>query len=172
VRTIKSRNGDDDLVIDFDFGDDYLSRFDFELTPTLKLSYSGGVSFASRTSGAGVVNRSRISLEQIWKKARLTAGFRHGLTSSLGVSGTSRTTAVFGDFTIRFSRSLSGVLSATYSNFDTDDDSFNTVRANVSLQYWILYWLRADFKYGFAMRDGGGREFRQHCNWRQRESQQ
>jgi len=110
VRHIQSRNGDDDLVIDFDFGDDYLTRFDFQLTPTLKLSYGTGVSFASRTGGAGVVNRSRISLQQIWKKARLTAGFRHGLTTSLGVSGTSRTTTVFGDFTMRFTQSLSGFL--------------------------------------------------------------
>lgn len=150
VRNIRSRNGDDELVIDLDLGNDTVTRFDFQLTPTLKLSYGSGVSF-----GPAIVNRSSISLEQIWKKARLIAGLRHGLTNSLGVSGTSRTTTVFGDFNMQFTRSLSGDLEAIFSNFDTDDGSFNTLRANAGLEYWVLYWLRADLKYSYSMRNGG-----------------
>ena len=99
----------------FDFGDDYFSNTKIELTPTLTLTLSTGLSFNAGSDGPSIANNSNVTLTKLWETATFTIGGRKGLTGSLGVAGISDTTTIFTTFNIRLSERLSGSVGADYS---------------------------------------------------------
>jgi len=155
VRIIDSRNGDNDIVHNFDIGDDYFSKFKIKLDPTTTLSASTGVGFSTRGGNPRAVNNLNLTLIKIWRTAQFSVGVRRGLTGSLGVSGLSTTTRAFTNFNIRLTRDLTGNAGANFTYFDTDDVDFSTIRASAELQYWITSWLSSTLRYIHARRKGG-----------------
>ncbi len=155
INIINSRNGDDNVIHNFDIGDDYFSTFKIKLDPTLTLSASSGISLNTGSSGSRVVNNLNLSLIKIWQTAQFTAGLRRGLTGSLGVSGLSETTSLFSNYNIRLTRFLTGIVGANYSFFDTDDVDFSILQASAGFQYWITSWLSSNLRYSHRLRDGG-----------------
>ena len=152
---IKTRDGEDNVVHNFDFGDDYFSNTKFQLTPTLTLAFSSGISFNAGGDGPRVANNSSLNLTKVWETATFTLGGRKGLTSSYGISGISDTTTFFTTFNMRITERLSGNVGADYSLFDTDDVKFNTLQANAGLQYAITHWLCSSLSYSHRRRDSG-----------------
>jgi len=158
-----SRGGKDDVVHNFDIGSDYLSNYKIQLTPTLTFSASGGISTGSR----GVRPRGSLILTKLWPAASVTAGLTSQVTSTLGLSGSSRstdvsglsqTTDVFSSASISFTEYLSGIAAANFSHFDTFDseaESFNVFQARVGVQYLITSWLSSDLTYTYRWRDRG-----------------
>ena len=146
-----SRNGDDGIVHNFDFGDDYFTsqQMRIELTPTLVLSASTGLSINTSTSGPAVANNSTVTLTKLWETAALTAGLRKGLTPSFGISGVSDTTSFFAGFNIQLAEKLFGLASMDYSFYDTDDVNFKTLDTSATLQYVITTWLSSSLSYRY-----------------------
>ena len=155
IRIINSRNGDDNVIHNFDIGDDYFSAFKIQLAPTLTLSASTGISLNTGGGGPRIVNNLNLTLIKIWRTAQVTSGVRRGLTGSLGVSGPSQTTSLFSNFSILLTRFLTGNAGVNYSLFDTDDVDFNTLQAHAGFQYWITNWLSSNLMYSHRLRDGG-----------------
>jgi hypothetical protein len=157
IQIINRREGGNDVVHDFDFGDDYFDTYQFELllAPTLTLSGSTGLSIGTGTGGVRVANNSNLLLVKLWQLASFTAGARRGLTSSFGISGPSLTTTVFSNFNIRLTERLTGSASVNFSLFDTDDGNFKTFDASAGLQYWITTWLSSSLRYSHNFFDSG-----------------
>lgn len=152
----KSRNGDDDGVIhNFDFGDDYFSNYNLQLTPTLSLTASTGLSFNAGNDGPKITNNTNITVTKLWETAVLNAGLRKGLTPSFGVSGISDTMSLFSNFAFRFTEKLSADADVTWSMYDTEDVKFKTFQAGMGLQYTITSWLSTALNYRFRWIDGG-----------------
>lgn len=152
----KSRNGKDDGIIhNFDFGDDYFSNYTLQLTPTLSLAASSGLSFNAGNGGPKIANNTNITITKLWETAVLNAGFRKGLTPSFGISGISDTTSIFTNFIFRFSERLSTNADANFSFFDTKDVNFKTFQAGAGLQYAIASWLTSALNYRFRWIDSG-----------------
>ena len=157
------RNGEGTVVHNFDFGSDYFSNYEIQLTPTLTFSASGGISTGSR----GVRPRGSLILTKLWPAASVTAGLRSSVTSSLGLSGLSQstddsglsqTTVFFSSASISFTEYLTGISAANFSHFDTLDseaESFNVFQARVGVQYLITSWLSSDLTYTYRWRDRG-----------------
>ncbi len=158
------RNGEGTVVHNFDFGSNYFSNYEIQLTPTLTFSASGGISTGSR----GVRPRISAIFTKLWPTASVTAGLRSSVTSSLGLSGLSQstddsglsqTTVFFSDASISFTEYLTGIAATNFSHFDTLDsgaESFNVFEAQVGVQYLITYWLSSNLAYTFRWRDSEG----------------
>jgi hypothetical protein len=155
LEIIKTRDGENNVVHNFDVGDDYFSNTKIELTPTLTLTLSTGLSFNAGGDGPSIANNSNLTLTKLWETAMFTIGGRKGLTGSHGVAGISDTTSFFTTFNIRLTERLSGNFGADYSLFDTDDVNFNTMQVNAGLQYAITSWLCSSLGYGHRRRDSG-----------------
>jgi hypothetical protein len=155
IRIIKSREGDDNIVHEFDIGDDYFSTREIQLAPTWTLSGSVGVSLLTGSGGTRLINNSTLTLIKVWERATLTAGLRKGVTESFGVAGPSDTTTFFSNFRIRLTERLTGTAGVGYSMFDTEDVNFNTFQAHAGLQYAITHWLCSNLRYGHRWLDSG-----------------
>jgi hypothetical protein len=155
ISSIKSRNGDDNIVHDFDIGDDYLSSLKIDLDPTLTILASAGVGLNSNSSGPRIAGRVNVTAIKIWERATLSGGVRKGLTPSFGVGGISDTTSFFTKFNIRITEFLTGLAGVEYSLYDTDDVNFNTFQASTGLQYRFTSWLSSTLGYAHRRRDAG-----------------
>ena len=158
IRIIKSRNenrnDDDNIVHDFDLGDDYFSKNLIRLTPTLTLSASSGISLNTGGDGPTIANNTNVALIKVWKGASLTAGVSRGLTGSLGVSGLSNTTRFSTNFNIQLTRYLTANADIIFFLFDTDDEDFDVLQAQTGIRYLITSWLSSDLSYIHRFRDG------------------
>jgi hypothetical protein len=157
ITSNNSRNGDSGFIHNFDFGDDYFTSqsYRIELTPTLSLSASTGLSINTSNSGPRVGNNSTVTITKLWETASLTGGLRKGLTPSFGISGVSDTTTLFSGFAIQLTERLSGNASADYSFYDTDDVNFKTFQATAGLQYLFTTWLSSGLFYSFRQINSG-----------------
>jgi hypothetical protein len=152
ISLLQLRDGTDDIIHDFDIGDDFISQREIRLTPTLTLRASTGISLASGNSGENkfrLENRLNVELIRVWRTAQLTMGVNRGLTGSYGVSGPSFTTRFFSRFSIQVSQRLAGFAGAEYSLFDAEDADFKTLQAFLGLQYWFTSWLSANLAYSY-----------------------
>ena len=153
-----SRNGNNCNIHKFDFGDDYFSNYNLQLTPTLSLSASTGLSINAGNVGCGgspVANSTNITITKLWEKAFLTGGISKGLTPSFGVSGTSNTTRFFTNFLMRITENLTATSNINFSLYDTKTVNFKTFQAAMGLQYTISSWLSSVLDYRFNWTDGG-----------------
>ena len=150
-----SRNGDNGVIHNFDLGDDYFTNYNIQLTPTLSLTASTGLSLNTASDGPRVANNTRITITKLWETAQLNGGLRKGLTPSLGVAGISDTTSLFTNFSWRLTEKLSTYSSANFSYFDTDDVKFKTFQASLGLQYLFTPWLSSALSYNFNWIDSG-----------------
>jgi hypothetical protein len=150
-----SRNGENGVIHNFDVGDDYFTNYNFQLTPTLSLAASSGISFNTSGDGPRVANNTSVTITKLWETAELNGGLRKGLTPSSGVAGISDTTSFFTNFNLRLSEKLSTNANANFSFFDTEDVKFKTFQAGLGLQYLFTSWLSSGINYYFNWRDGG-----------------
>ena len=157
VTSTNSRNGDSGLIHDFDFGDDYFTNqvYKVELTPTLSLSASTGLSINTSDEGPRVRNSSTVTITKLWETATLSAGLRKGLTPSFGISGVSDTTALFSNFRIQLAERVTGDARVSYSFYDTNEVNFKTFQASAILQYVITTWLSSNLSYSYRFIDSG-----------------
>jgi hypothetical protein len=157
ITSNNSRNGDSGLIHDFDFGDDYFTSqvYKVELTPTLSLSASSGLSINTSDNGPRIANKSTVTLTKLWETASLSGGVRKGLTPSFGVAGVSDTTALFSNFNIQLAERVSGNAGITYSFHDTDDVNFKTFQATAALQYVMTTWLSSNLSYSYRFINSG-----------------
>src|SRR5215475_12508565 len=95
TNNVNNRNNNN-VVVNFDLGDDFFSSYQIQLSPTLTLAASTGISFNGGNNGPLVANNTNITLIKIWETATLSGGVQHGLTPSYGVAGISKTTTVNG----------------------------------------------------------------------------
>ncbi len=151
IRIIKSRNenrnDDDNIVHDFDLGDNYFSKKIIRLTPTLTLSAASGISLNTGGDGPAIANNTNVTLIKVWKAATLTAGLSRGLTGSLGISGLSNTTSFLTKFNIQLTQYMTANADINFSLFDTDDEDFDVLQAQAGIQYLITSWLSSNLRY-------------------------
>jgi len=151
IRIIKSRNenrnDDDNIVHDFDLGDNYFSKKIIRLTPTLTLSAASGISLNTGGNGPTIANNTNINLIKVWRGASLTAGVSRGLTGSLGISGLSNTTSFLTKFNIQLTQYMTATANINFSLFDTDDEDFDVLQAHAGIQYLITSWLSSNLRY-------------------------
>ena len=157
ISIVNSRNGDDGVIHDFDVGDDYFTSqvYKVQITPTLSLAASTGLSINTSNSGPKVANNSSLTVTKLWETATLWAGIRKGLTPSFGISGVSDTTSLFTNFTIQFAERVFGSTGVNFSYFNTEDVNFKTFQAHASLQYVITSWLSSILSYSYRATDTG-----------------
>jgi hypothetical protein len=154
ISIVKSRNGDSNTIQSFDIGDDYFSQYKLQLTPTLSLAASTGISFnVGSKDGPPVANNTNVTITKLWETATLSGSVQHGLTPSYGVAGISNTTSVFANFAMSVTEKLSVNSSVNFSLFDTDDVDFKTFQATLGLQYLITSWLSSALNYNFRWID-------------------
>jgi hypothetical protein len=159
IDVIKSREGETNVVHNFDVGDDYFSTTQIQLTPTLTLAGSTGISLNAGNDGPRVANNTNVTVTKLWETASLSVGARRGLTNSFGVSGLSETTTFFTGFNIRLTERLSGNAGVDYSLFDTEDVNFKTLQASTGLQYAVTNWLCSSLRYSHRrLYSGSGAE--------------
>jgi hypothetical protein len=155
ISIANSRNGDNGIIHNFDFGDDYFSNYTLQLTPTLSLSASTGLSFNVGSDGPRIANNTNITITKLWEKAFLTGGLQRGLTPSFGVSGISDTTTLFTNFTMRVTEKMTATSNVNFSLYDTKDVNFKTLQIGLGLQYAINTWLSTGLNYSFNWIDSG-----------------
>jgi hypothetical protein len=143
------RNGGSGTVHEFDIGDDYFTNYTLQLTPTLSLAASSGLSINTGNSGPRVANNTNITITKLWETAQLNGGLRKGLTPSYGVSGISDTTSLFTTFNWHMTEKLSANSYAIFSYFDTDDVNYKTFQAGLGLGYLFTSWLSSGLSYAF-----------------------
>ena len=153
----KSRNSDDGWIHDFDFGDDYFTGQDYtiQITPTLSLSGSTGLSINTSSSGPRVANNSAITVTKLWETASFSAGLRKGLVPSDGISGVSDTMSLFSNFGIQLSERASANAYTNFSYNDTEDVNFKTFESIISLQYQLATWLSSSLSYTYRWINSG-----------------
>jgi hypothetical protein len=149
---VNNRNNNN-VVFNFDLGDDYFSSFQINLSPTLTLTASTGISLNAGNNGPPVANNTNITLTKIWETATLSGGVQHGLTSSYGVGGISNTTTVNGQFNYQVTEKLSTMSGVNFSFYDTDDGNFQTFQASAGAQYQFTPWLAANLFYAHRWTD-------------------
>ncbi len=152
ITFLRSRDGKNDILHDFDIGDDFLSQREIRLTPTLTVRAATGISLASSGSGNSkfrLEHKFNLDVIKVWRTMQLTVGVRRGLTGSYGVSGPSFTTHFFGRFLIYLTERLQGGVGAEYAMFDAEDAEFKTLRAFLGLQYWLTSWLSTNVMYSY-----------------------
>ena len=152
-----SRNGDNGFIHNFDFGDDYFTSqiYNIQITPTLSLSASTGLSINTSNSGPRVGNNSTITVTKLWETASFAAGLRKGLTPSFGISGVSDTTDLFSTFRIQMAERLTGNAGTDFAFYDTKDVNFKTFQASAGLQYQFTTWLSSSLSYSYQIIDSG-----------------
>ena len=152
-----SRNGDNGFIHNFDFGDDYFTSqvYKIDITPTLSLSGSTGLSINTSSSGPRVANNTAITITKLWETASLSGGLRKGLTPSFGVAGISDTTTLFSTFGIQLAERVFGNAGADYSYYNTDDVNFRTFQASAGLQYVITTWLSSSLSASYRFINSG-----------------
>ena len=157
VSIVNPRNGDNGVIHDFDFGDDYFTSqvYNIQITPTLSLAASTGLSINTSGSGPKVANNTTITVTKLWETATLSGGLRKGLTPSFGISGVSDTTNLFTNFAIQLAERVSGTASTSFSYFDTKDVNFKTIQASAGLQYSITSWLSSTLSYSYRWINSG-----------------
>jgi hypothetical protein len=155
ISIIRSRNGDDNVVHNFDIGDDYLSAFKINLSPTLTVFASVGLGLNTNSGGPSVAANVNISATKVWERAALTVGVTKGLTPSFGIAGISDTTSFFGVFNIWLTEFLTGFAGVDYSLYDTDTVNFDTLQASTGLHYQFTSWLSAILGYAYSRRHAG-----------------
>jgi len=156
VDIIKTRDGDNNIVHNFDIGDDYFSTYKINLDPTLTVLASTGMGIATGTGGVRLVNRFNIGVTKLWETATLTVGVNKGITPSLGVAGVSDTTSFVTNFNIRFTELISAYVNSDFSLYDTNDGNFKTFTAGTGLRYRILSWLSSGLRYAHRWEDNAG----------------
>jgi len=149
---VNNRNNNN-VVFNFDLGDDYFSNFQINLSPTLTLTASTGISLNAGNNGPRVANNTNIILTKIWETATLSAGVQHGLTPSYGVAGISNTTTVNGQFNYQVTEKLSTLAGVNFSFYDTDDGNFQTFQASAGARYQFTPWLASNFFYAYRWTD-------------------
>ena len=155
IAIYNSKNGDNDVIHNFDIGDDYFSNLQVRLSPTLTIAASTGLGFNASGDGPRIANNTNITITKLWETATLQGGMRKGLTPSFGVSGISDTTTFFTDFDSRLTDRLTAKVNVSYSLWNTDDENFKTFQAIAGLQYAINSWLSSNLNYGFYSTKGG-----------------
>lgn len=153
ITLLRSRDGKQDILHDIDIGDDFLSRREIRLTPTLTILASTGISLRTSNGDFDINHKLDVSVLKIWRTAQLSGGVRRGLTSSLGVGGPSFTTTFFIAYAIALTRKLHAVTYSSFSLFDTDSSDFRTFQALAGLQYQITSWLSAGLFYNYQWLD-------------------
>jgi hypothetical protein len=148
------------VVVNFDFGDDFFSNFQINLSPTLTLAASTGISLNVGNNGQPVANNTNIILTKIWETATLSGGVQHGLTSSYGVSGISKTTTVNGQFNYQVTEKLSTICGVNFSFYDTDDGNFQTFQASAGARYQFTSWLASNLFYAYRWTDSSSQAAR------------
>jgi hypothetical protein len=151
----RPRDDQSSVIHNFDIGDDYFTNYNLQLTPTLSLAASTGLSVNIGSDGPRIANNSSVTITKVWDTAVLNAGLNKGLTPSYGVAGISDTTSLFTTFNLRLSEKLSTNANTTYSFFDTDDVNFKTFRAGLGFQYLFTSWLSSGINYYFTWIDSG-----------------
>jgi len=151
------RNGDRGFIHDFDFGDDYFTSqvLKVQITPTLSLAASTGLSLNTSNSGPRVANNSTVTVTKLWETASMSGGVRKGLTPSFGVSGVSDTTNLFANFAIQLAERVSASTNADFSYFDTKDVNFKTFQLSAGIQYSITSWLSSSLSYSYRRINSG-----------------
>ena len=147
VSIFKDRTGDSNVVYDFDIGDSYFSSQQIQLTPTLTLSLSTGLSINAGKRGPGIGNNSYAQLIKLWERAQLSAGVQSSLTPTYGFGRISQTTTVSGNFYILLSERLTGSAYLNYALF-SGSGSPRTFVAGAALQYLVTPWLTSSLRYG------------------------
>ena len=153
ISIYKSRNNGTDVVHNFDFGDDYFSNIKIQLSPTLTLAASTGISLNTGNSGPTVANNSNITITKIWETATLSGGVQQGLTPSFGVSTLSNTTSLYTYFNMQLTEKLGTVAGVNYSLYRTDGGNFSTFQTSVGVQYRFNAWLASNLFYSYRWSD-------------------
>lgn len=148
-----NNRNNNNVVFNFDLGDDFFSRFQINLSPTLTLTASTGISLNAGNNGPPVANNTNITLTKIWETATLSGGVQHGLTSSYGVGGISNTTSVNGQFNYQVTEKLSTIAGVNFSFYDTDDGNFQTFQASAGGRYQFTPWLASNLFYAYRWTD-------------------
>lgn len=148
-----SNRNNNNVVVNFDLGDDFFSNYQIQLSPTLTLTASTGISLNAGNNGPPVANNTNITLTKIWETATLSGGVQHGLTSSYGVGGISNTTTVNGQFNYQVTEKLSTIAGVNFSLYDTDDGNFQTFQASAGARYQFTPWLASNFFYAYRWTD-------------------
>ena len=131
----------------------FLAGYQINLSPTLTLTASTGISLNAGNNGPPVANNTNITLTKIWETATLSGGVQHGLTSSYGVGGISNTTTVNGQFNYQVTEKLSTIAGVNFSFYDTDDGNFQTFQASAGARYQFTPWLASNFFYAYRWTD-------------------
>ena len=152
-RSNANNRNNNNVVFNFDLGDDYFSRFQINLSPTLTLTASTGISLNAGNDGPPVANNTNITITKIWETATLSGGVQHGLTSSYGVGGISKTTSVNGQFNYQVTEKLSTTSGVNFTFYDTDDGNFQTFQASAGARYQFTPWLASNFFYAYRWTD-------------------
>jgi hypothetical protein len=148
------------VVVNFDLGDDFFSNYQINLSPTLTLTASTGISLNAGNNGPPVANNTNITLTKIWETATLSGGVWHGLTSSYGVGGISNTTSLNGRFSYQVTEKLSTLAGVDFSNYDTDDGNFQTFQASAGARYQFTPWLASNIFYAYRWTDSSSQAAR------------
>jgi hypothetical protein len=141
------------VVVNFDLGDDFFSNYQINLSPTLTLAASTGISLNAGNNGPPVANNTNVTLTKIWETAVLSGGVAHGLTSSYGVGGISNTTSVNGRFSYQVTEKFSTLAGIDFSYYDTDDGNFQTFQASAGARYQFTPWLASNLFYAYRWTD-------------------
>jgi hypothetical protein len=159
IGLLQSRDGKNDVIHDFDLGDDYFSSREIRLTPTLTVRGATGIALSTGDDGFRINHKLDLSVIKIWQTASFTIGVNRNFTGSGGVSGPSFTTSFFSAFAMQLTRRLSVFAGSDFSLFDTDDADFKTFQAVVGVQYALTRWLAANIGYAYRWLDpeGGAR---------------
>jgi hypothetical protein len=160
IEFLRTRTGKRETIHDFDFGDDFYSVRQINLTPTLSILASTGFSIGT-SQGFRLRHTLDVALLKIWRTAIFSTGVRRYLGGSFGVAGISYTTDVFSQFTIQMSRRWTGFASAGYSIHEVQGPDFDTFQAVAGVQYWLTSWMSANLLYNYRRLDPGDSGSRQ-----------
>jgi hypothetical protein len=152
-----TRNNGTSVVNNFDFGDDYFSNIQIQLSPTLTLAASTGISFNTSNSGPTVANNSNVTITKIWQTATLSAGLQQGLTPSFGISTLSNTTSLYSYFNMRLTEKLNAIAGVNFALYRTDDGNFRTFQTSSGMQYQFNPWLSSNLFYSYRFADTSSR---------------
>ncbi len=155
VNFLRSRNGKQTVLHDFDLGDDFYSSRQIRLTPTLVLKGATGLSLGTGEGSLRLYHKLDVSLVKLWRTAIFSISAHRGLSGSSGISGASYTTTFSTQYTIQLTRRLTMFAAANYSMYDTRDSNFNTFQAIGGFQYWVTSWMSANLMYNYRQLDPG-----------------
>ena len=157
ISVYKTRDNGTNVINNFDLGDDYFSNIQIQLSPTLTLAASTGLSLNTGSSGPAVANNSNITITKIWERATLSAVVQQGLTPSFGVSTISNTTSVSSYFNMQLAERLNMIAGVSYSLYRTDDGNFQTFQTSTGAQYLFNSWLSSNLFYSYRWADSSAR---------------